>query len=304
MRLKWLALLMFGLLFLGAKSGPITYFQMADPIGDDNGPGGYIYPRNIAFEPYKGLFDLTDFRVWQENAREVNFDVKIAKVTNPWMAPEGFIHPVVHIYIHTQPGGEIIPATPGPNVCFAPEYGWQYCLVAAGWGNSRAYAMDESNEAIAAKLDARLLADDSTIRMTVPATLIGRPDRSWKYYVLVGSFDGFGPGFFRDVRRQEGEWNFGGGLGGKYEPRVIDILAPAQGRYSQENQLRQDPTKGATVVLYPVGDGLTSGFRWWPQLGLAFCILLLMAGIYWGWQRGRILIFWQSVDKKDKDEEL
>ncbi|HEX2953958.1 MAG TPA: glucodextranase DOMON-like domain-containing protein [Bacillota bacterium] len=298
-RFAWVLLLLF---MIGAKSGPEIFFEMPDPIGDDFGPGSYLYPRNIAFEPYKGLFDLRNFKVWREKPESIYFDLKMTKITNPWAAPEGFIHPVIHVYIDARPGGEILQATHGPNVRFSPKYGWEFCLIAAGWGNSRIIAFDEGGKPIVEGLNAELLSDQSTIRLTVPATFTGVPSPKWRYYVLVGSYDGLGPGLFRDIRKQEGEWAFGGGSDAKNEPRVLDLLAPEKGEFSQENQLRVDPQKGGGIMLTPVGDGLTSGFRWWPQAGWMALIAAVVAGLVWAWRSGRIFIFWHAEKNGQTDQ--
>ena len=85
-----------------------VYFTAGDPEGDDYGPGSYVYPRNLAFRPYEGLYDLLSFRV-SGDGEHLFFDLQIKQVTNPWNAPEGFIHPVIHIYIDTKPGGKTTP---------------------------------------------------------------------------------------------------------------------------------------------------------------------------------------------------
>lgn len=277
---------------LGAGTGPEVFFEQKDPLGDDYGPGTYLYPRNIAFEPYQGLFDLLAFKVWRENEENILFDLQMAKITNPWAAPEGFIHPVIHIYIDSRPGGQILPANQGPNVHFNRDYAWEYCLVAAGWGNSRFLTADEGNGRILQHIPAQVLGDQQTIRLQVPVTLLGVPNPRWRYYVLIGSYDGFGPGLFRDIRAQESEWNFGGGYDRRGEPRVLDLLAPASGQYAQARQLRYDPTGNNPVVLIPMGYGLTSGFRWWNQLTWAALLAAIAAGLMWAVAKGKLFGFW------------
>ena len=89
----------FLLLFaLGAGGGSEVFFQQKDPLGDDNGPGTYLYPRNVAFEPYEGLFDLIGFSVWREKEEEILFDLQMAKITNPWAAPR--VYPSGYPYLY------------------------------------------------------------------------------------------------------------------------------------------------------------------------------------------------------------
>lgn len=285
---KWfIVLVILGL--MGASFGPEVFFFQTDPVEDDYGPGTYTYPKNIAFEPYKGLFDLLEFRVWREKEQTIYLDLKFAKLTNPWAAPEGFIHPLIHIYIDSRSGGQLVPATPGPDVRFKPEYAWDMCVIGAGWGNSRFISFDEADERIVQPLAARVIGGH-TVRIEVPVTLLGLPNRRWRYYVLVGSYDGFGPGLFRDVRSREGEWVFGGGLDSRGEPRIIDLLAPKRGAHSQENQLRYREGSNPVVVM-PVGYGLTTGFRWGKQLVYLFLAALFIGGAGWAWRSGKVFGF-------------
>lgn len=283
---------------MGASAGPEIFFCQDDPSGDDYGPGTYIYPKNIAFEPYKGLFDLKEFRVWREKEKVVYFDLKFAKLTNPWAAPEGFIHPIVHIYIDSRPGGQIVTATPGPDVRFKPEFAWDICIIGAGWGNSRLITYDEADEQIVQPLTAQVIGGQ-TVRLETPVTLLGVPNRRWRYYVAVGSYDGFGPGLFRDVQSRDGEWNFGGGSDNRGEPRILDLLAPNRGSNSQEQQLRFK-TPGEPVILTPVGYGFTTGFRWGKQLVYGIIAVLFFIGLCLAWHSGRIVIFWHSKDQIQK----
>jgi hypothetical protein len=60
--------------------------------------------------------------------------------------------------------------------------------------------------------------------MYVPETLLGDvADETWKYYVMVASSD-FNN--FRNHMAENGEWNFGGGDDGAYDPNYLDILVP------------------------------------------------------------------------------
>jgi hypothetical protein len=61
----------------GTRLGGFT-----DPVGDDNGPGSYVYPTNPVFVP--GAFDLTALDVFV-NGNEAYFVARIAgQVTNPF----------------------------------------------------------------------------------------------------------------------------------------------------------------------------------------------------------------------------
>ncbi|MGE5581936.1 MAG: glucodextranase DOMON-like domain-containing protein [Bacillota bacterium] len=293
-------LVVFTLLFCGASRSGI-YFEMSDPVGDEHGYGTYQYPTNIAFKPYQGLFDITGFKVAPGGGGVVCFDTIFLNVTNPWMAPEGFIHQNLRIFIDTKPRqGLVILPHPGANVKFNPKYAWEICLRIVGWGNSQLLALEDSNTLRAHPLRVELLADKHTIRAYVPESYIGKPAKNWHYYVLVGSYDGFGEDFFRKLSPKPGEWVIGGGHDLNIEPRVLDILAPKSGAHSQAAQLRSfNPEKGQFAEMHPVGSDLLiiSPLVW---LTICLIILLLSGAVYLICKKpSRISWFWIRHNIKD-----
>lgn len=271
---------------------PVVYFEMEDPVGDDYGYGSYQYPTNIAFQPYKGIFDIIGFKVWAEKEGMVYFDTRFATITNPWMAPEGFIHQNLRIYIDTtSKGGCVTPVKRGPNVVFHPKFGWEVCLKAVGWNNSQLITLENGVIKIRT-LKTEVLGDGQTIRVSVPTERIGVPGKHWKYYVLVGSYDGFGEDFFRKVTVQPGAWVIGGGTGDGFEPRIMDILAPKRGKHRQEAQLKSFSAEMKKLAeLYPVGPGNQGGHGvlWLGILAAAlagtggYAIYRKPKGLSWFW---------------------
>ncbi|HHT48980.1 MAG TPA: hypothetical protein GXZ98_06780 [Firmicutes bacterium] len=241
----------------GGERENVVYFEATDPEGDDYGPGSYIYPRNLAFRPYEGLYDLLRFSV-SGSEEELFFDLQIKQITNPWNAPEGFIHPVIHVYIDLAPGGRTQPLTEEMGVRLASQYGWEVCLEGVGWESSRLVYLTDGQHLEATELAAAYLPDQQVIRLSVPTARLGRPQKSWRYYVLIGAYDGFGPGFLREVRPETGDWHFGGAPEGQTAPRVLDLLAPERGKYSQEKQLRAG--KEGLPVIYPIN--MKKGLPW------------------------------------------
>ncbi|MGE5599556.1 MAG: glucodextranase DOMON-like domain-containing protein [Bacteroidota bacterium] len=258
-------------------------FYQADPAGDDYGPGTYIYPRNKAFEPWRGLYDLRAFAVIA-TAREVHFDLTLADLRNPWSAPEGFSHQLFEIYLHRGQGnGRTEPLARGAYVRFAPEYPWDVLLKAAPWDSSELIILGADGQPRKAPLQAGL-AGPRTVRLSVPRNLIGEPQPSWRYYVLVGSYDGFGEDNFRPIMAKAGEWHFGGGRDDGLEPQVIDLLAPARGRYSQEKQLNSyDPKTKQPALLMPVGPGFIPGTGVFPWTLVLVLGGLLILAAWWNW---------------------
>lgn len=214
-------------------------WEVDDPEGDDYGPGTYVYPTNPAFAPFSGIFDLTGFKVScdDENAY---FDIELARIANTWNAPEGFSHQLINIFIDTTPGaGRTDTLREGAFVSFMPQYAWDVNIKIMGWGGSRVYfaSDDATSPGRIHGLAVEALPDGNTIRATVSQEVIGEPLESWKYYVLVASQDGYGSDNFRPVMGEAGPWVFGGGSDLNINPNIIDILAPEDGPYSQEDQL-------------------------------------------------------------------
>jgi len=270
----------------------VVYFEATDPEGDDYGPGGYIYPQNLAFRPYEGLYDLLRFRV-SGNEEELFFDVQIKQITNPWNAPEGFIHPVIHIYIDLAPGGRTQPLSEEMGVRMATQYGWEVCLEGVGWESSRLVYLSDGRNLESTDLSAVYLPDQEVIRLTVPMARLGRPQKNWRYYVLIGAYDGFGPGFLREIRPEPGDWHFGGAPEGRIVPRVLDLLAPERGKHTQERQLRAE--KDGWPVVYPVN--MKKGLPW----GYLVIGGFLAALGYFLSKRLVIAGFWFKGAELDKD---
>jgi carbohydrate-binding DOMON domain-containing protein len=257
-------MLLLSMLLLGANF-PTVYFEMADPAGDDYGYGAYQYPTNIAFQPYQGLFDMTRFKVWAEKPGEIYFDTRFGAITNPWAAPEGFIHQNLRVFIDTCPGGGLLNLPqPGAYLRFDPRHAWEVCLKIVGWENSQIMLV-EGKKLRMWPLKTEVLGDGHTIRAQVPQSKIGNPTKDWNYYVFVGSYDGFGEDFFRKVKRKNSDWVIGGGLDQALEPQVMDLLAPVSGAATQEKQLSSfNRETGQLAQLVPVGGNGGVGAWLWP----------------------------------------
>jgi carbohydrate-binding DOMON domain-containing protein len=295
----WVALGL-GLLLAGAGY-PAVFFEMRDPSGDENGYGSYQYPTNIAFKPYKGLFDITGFKVWSEKPGIIYFDTGFAAITNPWAAPEGFIHQNLRIFIDSRPGeGFVNLPQRGANVSFDPKYAWDIGLKLVGWENSQLF-LAKGNQIKMWPLKTEVLGDGLTIRAQVATARIGYPEKRWNYYVFVGSYDGFGTDFFRKVMRKQGEWVIGGGLDELIEPNIMDLLAPPQGAGNQIKQLSSfNRETGELARLEPVGGGVATT-SWLACAGWAVLILLALTVTVMVWVKPkRISCFWIRRSKTPK----
>lgn len=262
--------------------GERVFFSQADPAGDDRGAGTLLYPTHDAFAPHHGLYDLQHFRVSQRG-EFILFELTFGAVTNPFSAPEGFYHQRVDIYMDTVPGeGSLQPFQPGPQVRFHPSHPWDLRLRVAPFGGTRLHSYKDpvDSPGRGRGLKTALLSDGKTIGVWVPVEVLGVPQRWWRYYVLVGGYDHFGPDEWRDVQREPSPWFFGGVEGAESAPRVVDLLAPAWGWGSQARQLgRFGGETGQLAMVRPVGPREI----WGPALLGASGIGLAAAARWRGW---------------------
>ncbi|MDR7381738.1 family 49 glycosyl hydrolase [Promicromonospora iranensis] len=101
--------------------------SVADPSGDDDGPGSYRYPSAGAFNP--GSFDLTALDVYRDGPT-VHFVVSTAgEVRNPW-GGNGMSTQRVNIYLKNRASRTTTPLLPGTNTSAAGA--WKYAIVADG----------------------------------------------------------------------------------------------------------------------------------------------------------------------------
>ncbi|MEO0461402.1 MAG: glucodextranase DOMON-like domain-containing protein [Myxococcota bacterium] len=214
---------------------------LIDPKGDDNGPGGYVYPTDQVYKD--GSFDLVRLEVEPKGDR-IEFRVELARrVEDPWDSKawggNGFSTQMAFIHIDTDhvAGSGVTVGMPGTNVRFADEEAWDRVVIVSPQGRPR----------IASEVDAK--AAEHADRVVVPrvtrasgktliaivdvADLGGVPAPGWGYQVLIQSNEGFPAKtdlLTRKVNEYEGQHRFGGGTDYDNDPHVIDMLvAPAQG---------------------------------------------------------------------------
>lgn len=239
---------------LSTEDNWVTILDVTDPVGDDTGPGTYLYPTHKQFEPYQGLFDIERFQVEAGNGL-LRFLVTFGQITNPWKGPHGFSHPLIEVYIDHRPGGERRPYYPGANIVFSPKAPWDTLIKVTGWGLYLFHAEEERVPQPKPFSDGtvRVLADQKTVEITVPMGewVDQEPIQDAAFYLLVGGQDGFGPDQFRIVKKELSEWYFGGGDGSGYEPQIIDLVTPP-GRSQQKILGSYDPEMRVLAVIEPV----------------------------------------------------
>jgi hypothetical protein len=215
-------------------------FTLADPAGDDDGPGTYTYPTDTVYKP--GSFDVTEFQVVpQGDAVELRVTVK-SRIEDPWDSQawggNGFSVQMAFIHIDTDHarGSGVREGLPGTNVRFAEDEAWDRVVIISPQGPTRVNAEVESKcpqwkGRIAVPKITR--ASGRTLIAVVDAAALGGPPLvGWGWQVLMQSNEGFPAKtdlLTRKVNEFDGQHRFGGGTDYDNDPHVMDILVPPGG---------------------------------------------------------------------------
>jgi len=255
----WTLALIFLLSASAALSGTDNYsFSLSDPLGDDNGPGYYLYPTDPKFAP-PGAFDIASFEV-SESGGVMTFKTKFR---NYLMAPPYLKLPSgenlkylfetnlylqnIEIYIdmnHSHGEGHHS-AIPGRRANFASESFWEKAILISPLP-ARAL---EALRSVAPQLEGDVVMPRNynvygkTVICRIPTSEIGHPSSSWGYAVLVTpasygdddrkKFDISGltrpvqkSVLISDVLVKPDKWHFGGGDSSGVSSNIIDIIVP------------------------------------------------------------------------------
>jgi len=242
-----------------AKNG----FKLSDPVGDDKGPGTYVYPTDAVYKP--GSFDLTEFEVVPKGD-QVEFRVTVkSKIDDPWDSAawggNGFSVQMAFIHIDTdhQKGSGVRDGLPGTNVRFAEDEAWDRVVIISPQGATR---VNSEIGIKAEKWKDRIIVPKVTrasgktlIAVVENSKLGGVPQTTWGYQVLMQSNEGFPDKtdlLTRKVNEFEGQHRFGGGTDYDNDPHVIDILVPAGGDpVAKQHEILSKYNKTATTEVKP-----------------------------------------------------
>jgi carbohydrate-binding DOMON domain-containing protein len=229
--MKLTRLFTLALLALTAVSAGAQEVVFKDPVGDDHGPGKYVYPTDPVYKP--GSFDLTELKVTQKDGK-VTFAVSVnSDLEDPWSMPAPANFSVQMFLIHIQTGkGGVTKGLPGTNVQFAPEDAWNRLVILAPQPAGRVRAEVKQKAADLKELvvvPAETIGKGRTVSGTVDLKDLGGGDiTKWGYQVISQSNEGFPDKtdvLTRKVNEYEGQHRFGGGNDGDCDPHVIDVLA-------------------------------------------------------------------------------
>jgi glucoamylase len=227
-------------------------FNVADPTGDDNGPGNYVYPTASDFRP--GAYDMTDFQVY-DTGSTVTFRVQTRDLTPTFGSPLGA--QLINVYVHDPAASPTSTAAsfPGRNYTIAPAGAWSRMLEVQGFGQRFIDTTGATPGTIT--ISANQISRYITFSVT-KAALGGTPAKGWGFTVTLAGQDGFSGDNARAFTATPGPYKFGVCAAASTDPhctvdpstvpKVMDTLTPAG--TTQSNEL--DYTRGNSVALQPV----------------------------------------------------
>lgn len=230
--------------------------RVEDPVGDDHGPGAYVYPLDTVFAP--GSFDLKQVAFSRDAADLIVVAEMAAPIRNPWSSPIGLSIQTFDLYIDCDPGRgtgrrELLP---GRNAALPAGFGWEAAIMVEGWAQTW-YVPDGAGVAARDKVRPRVAVDPRgrvTIRVPLDALPAGDP-ADWAFaFAVLGQETGPTEAALRvrEVDPVAGPWRFGGAPGDAGHTRIIDLLAPPGAPRTQEAALsayRPEPRPGTADDL-------------------------------------------------------
>ena len=228
-----------------------------DPVGDDNGPGEYVYPTDAVYTA--GSFDLVKFELTSKGSKANVSATVNANLEDPWGMDVGFSTQMIFVFIDNAEGGHT-GAPDGLNVKFAEGSEWDKLVVLSPQTKARVLQEVESKTGDFAKdivVPARVRGSGRTITGSVKLEELGEGDpATWGYQVVVQSNEGFPADndfLTRRVNEFEGQHRFGGGSDFQCDPHAMDILGDQAAQLAYECSADGEATKAATLVMQKAG---------------------------------------------------
>jgi alpha-amylase/alpha-mannosidase (GH57 family) len=238
-----------------------TILEIADPSGDDHGPGKYTYPTDPVFGAQ--AFDLKTFKVAYD---EKNMIFKFAfngPVPNPWGSPNNLAIQTLDVYVDKDPGGGTGARMllPGRNASVAKGFGWEVAIWAEGW-TPQIIAPDpktlEPKQVTGVNFKVIVDPASNAVTLRVPRTTFGDGDPTkWAYAGAVLGQEGYpstGVWRVRDVTASSEQWHFGGAPADFNHTRIIDLAWPVGVTPTQEEMLSTYITSNADSAQLTVDD--------------------------------------------------
>ena len=240
-------------------SNVAVFLDVADPVGDDHGPGTYTYPSDAVFT--QGSYDIERFTVGTENDQLVFAFDMVAPIQNPWGSPRNLSIQTFDVYIDTDVGTDNGERSliDGRNASVPEGSGWEFGITVEGWEPAIYRAGAEGTvEETRPTFEVAVFGDQGRVVVRIPLSLLGVGDpATWGYAAVVLSQEGFpsqGVRRVRDVQASAEEFRLGGAPADANHTRIIDVAWAVEGE--QEALLSSYPGAATLDGLEPDDFGL------------------------------------------------
>ena len=227
--------------------------DVADPNGDDNGPGNYAYPKSDNF--HAGAFDLQRFQVI-DSGSDIVFRVQTRDLSPTFGSPLGA--QLVDVYVHVP--GAVTTSTaasfPERNYTIAAGSAWSRLVEVQGFGHLRfvdATGNTLGTPSITGNQVSRF------ITFSVPKASLGQPGPGWGFTVVLTGQDGFSSDQARGFQPTPQDFQFGVcatasadphcTFDPSHVPKAIDVITPAAVAQSTELDYTLGPVVLAAVTI-------------------------------------------------------
>ena len=233
------------------EGGGTSVLDVADPTGDDDGPGTYQYPTDSSF--VAGSFDLTRFQVLSDGTYAY-LRVTLRTLVPTFGALDGA--QLLDVYVHTPnaTATSTAAAYTSRNYTIAASGAWSQRVEVQGfaapvWVNAGGTAVGTPF--------VLPVQSDRTITVALPEAQFGTPGSGWGFSVVLTGQDGFSPDQARAFTATPGAFTFGVCAAGNNAPicsvnpttvpKAMDVITPTG--VSQATELNPVP---GPVVIQPV----------------------------------------------------
>ena len=176
--------------------------DVADPNGDDNGPGNYAYPTSSNF--HAGAFDIQEFQVYDSGA-DVTFRLKTRDLSETFGSALGA--QLVDVYVHVPGAGltSTAAANASRNFAIAPAFAWSRLIQVQGFGQRYV----DAGGATLGTVGITANATSRFITFTVSKASLGKPGPGWGFTVVLTGQDGFSSDQARGFQATPQDFQFG-----------------------------------------------------------------------------------------------
>lgn len=227
--------------------------DVADPSGDDHGPGTFQAPTSSDFKD--GAFDLTRFQVVQDGATTY-LRAKVRDLSPTFGNSLGA--QLLTVFVH-EPGapGSTRPLYASRNYSVSSADAWTRSVQLRGFDETRVF---DASGAQIGTANAQASQLTGYITIAIPTALLGGPPASgWTFTVVMYGQDGYGQDGARTFAETAQPYQFGRcatvgdpdprcGVALDQLPKAMDVLVPAESTQAEV----LDPTKPVVLRGIPI----------------------------------------------------